>query len=244
MALGVALSVHLMLGVLLASTPPKLPPGGSVTFSLGSLSLPASKRPLYEDTMVDNNVPPQVESPLPPPTMTEPKPAKPAEKAVSIPAKPLRKKTSRSKQSTASKKDKRKATEKARAKPDVKELSVSAVSTSEGQPTPTDDRQSSVSTLSGNQGVERLAQPLPDNPYPIYPRLARRRGQEGKVLIRVLVLGDGQVERATLARTSRYTLLDQAALKAVKRWVFQPALRAGKPVTATLTVPVIFRLKE
>jgi protein TonB len=63
------------------------------------------------------------------------------------------------------------------------------------------------------------------------------------VLIQVSVLGDGRVGSARVASSSGHGSLDRAALKAVKRWRFRPALRGGKPVTATLMVPVVFRLE-
>ncbi|MBT8420682.1 MAG: energy transducer TonB, partial [Gammaproteobacteria bacterium] len=81
-------------------------------------------------------------------------------------------------------------------------------------------------------------------PRPVYPRMARRRGQEGEVMIRVSILGSGRVGSASVARSSGHRLLDRAALKAIKGWSFQPARRGGKAVTATLTVPVIFRLEQ
>jgi len=92
-------------------------------------------------------------------------------------------------------------------------------------------------------GSDRAAAPAPGNPRPKYPQVARSRGHEGRVLIRVSVLGDGRVGSATVAKSSGHDSLDRAALKAVERWRFTPALRAGKPVTATLTVPVVFRLE-
>lgn len=95
----------------------------------------------------------------------------------------------------------------------------------------------------GVAGVDRGAAPVPSNPRPQYPRLARSRGEEGRVMIRVSVLGSGRVGSASVVGSSGHGALDRAALKAVKRWRFRPALRAGKPVKATLTVPVVFRLK-
>ena len=98
-------------------------------------------------------------------------------------------------------------------------------------------------TRDGAVGSERAATSAPGNPRPEYPRVARSRGHEGRVLIRVSVLGNGRVGSATVAKSSGHGSLDRAALKAVKRWRFTPALRAGRPVTATLTVPVTFRLE-
>ncbi|RMD63666.1 MAG: energy transducer TonB [Alphaproteobacteria bacterium] len=80
------------------------------------------------------------------------------------------------------------------------------------------------------------------NPPPRYPYLARRRGQEGRVVLRVVVGADGRVHAIRVHRSSGYRLLDEAALDAVKRWHFTPARRGGVPVTGTLDVPISFRL--
>lgn len=106
----------------------------------------------------------------------------------------------------------------------------------------TPSRQGSDGAAAGS-GVDREAIPLQSNPSPGYPRLARRRGEEGRVLIRVAIRADGRVERVSIARSSDHKLLDRAALDAVRQWRFRPALRAGRAVTATLTVPVVFRLR-
>jgi protein TonB len=102
---------------------------------------------------------------------------------------------------------------------------------------------SSGSAANASRGIDRGAAPLAGNPHPRYPTLARSRGHEGRVLIRVSVLGNGRVGSARIASSSGHGILDRAALKAVKRWRFRPALRAGKPVAATVTVPVVFRLE-
>jgi periplasmic protein TonB len=92
--------------------------------------------------------------------------------------------------------------------------------------------------------VDRGARPLAGNPRPDYPRLARERGYQGRVVIRVTVLPDGRVGQAELAQGTGYALLDQSAMRAVSRWRFAPAQRAGKPTAATIAVPVVFRLEE
>jgi protein TonB len=96
---------------------------------------------------------------------------------------------------------------------------------------------------SSTAGLDRAATPVPGNASPRYPRRARSRGQEGRVVIRISVLDNGRVGSAEVASSSGYSSLDRAALKVVQGWRFKPALRAGKPVTATLTVPVVFRLE-
>ncbi len=82
------------------------------------------------------------------------------------------------------------------------------------------------------------------NPLPRYPRIARRRGLEGRVIVRVLVGVDGIAQSVRIAQSSAHTALDAAALKALLKWRFEPAKRAGIPVAASVNVPIAFRLHD
>jgi protein TonB len=79
---------------------------------------------------------------------------------------------------------------------------------------------------------------------PNYPETARRRGEQGRVLLEVSVSADGMPVSVTVARSSGYPSLDSAALSAVQRWRFVPATRGGAPVAAVAEVPVRFRLTD
>lgn len=91
-------------------------------------------------------------------------------------------------------------------------------------------------------GTEGAA-PRADNPAPRYPYAARRRGQEGRVLLRVEVLPSGEAGQVEVMASSGVVSLDRAAADAVRRWRFRPAQRGGVPVRATVQVPVRFALK-
>lgn len=80
------------------------------------------------------------------------------------------------------------------------------------------------------------------NPKPLYPLAARRRGDQGTVLVRVMVTADGLAARASLEKSSGHPALDEAALSAVKSWRFVPAQQGGRAVEAPYTVPVVFKL--
>lgn len=82
------------------------------------------------------------------------------------------------------------------------------------------------------------------NPAPEYPPQARRRGIEGRVVVRVQVEADGSVSNANVIASSGSTLLDQSALDAVKRWRFSPAQVNGEPHGANLDLPIAFRLLD
>jgi protein TonB len=81
------------------------------------------------------------------------------------------------------------------------------------------------------------------NPPPVYPRMARRRGYEGTVLMEVLVSREGLVEAVRLLESSGHGVLDHEAMSAVKRWVFEPARRGEEKVEMWVKVPVRFKLR-
>ncbi|MCF6188155.1 MAG: TonB family protein, partial [Desulfobulbaceae bacterium] len=82
------------------------------------------------------------------------------------------------------------------------------------------------------------------NPPPRYPRLARRRGYEGLVVLKVDVDEYGRPTTVTLFAGSGHSLLDKAALRAVRKWRFQPGSINGIPQKMTVQVPVRFRLND
>jgi len=83
----------------------------------------------------------------------------------------------------------------------------------------------------------------PINPWPVYPEIARQRGQEGQVALLVNVDSHGNAANVSIDLSSGHSLLDQAALKAIQSWKFNPAFRNGEAVPGTVRVPVLFRLQ-
>jgi len=82
------------------------------------------------------------------------------------------------------------------------------------------------------------------NTPPIYPETARRAGWEGRVTVRVEVSADGFPMSVALQKSSGYGVLDQAALRAVKTWRFQPRTMGGIAMAGTVDVPVNFTLSR
>lgn len=82
-----------------------------------------------------------------------------------------------------------------------------------------------------------------NSPHPAYPELARKRGQEGRVHVRCRVNASGKVIEAIIDKSSGYKLLDEAALKSVRKWLFKPAVKNGAKVEGTVIIPVQFRLE-
>jgi TonB family protein len=82
------------------------------------------------------------------------------------------------------------------------------------------------------------------NPTTPYPLLARRRGQEGTVLLFVEVGANGRAIRVSLKTSSGFAALDEAARAAVASWRFEPARVDGRPSAAKIEVPVRFSLRN
>ncbi len=80
------------------------------------------------------------------------------------------------------------------------------------------------------------------NPPPDYPRLAKHRGEEGTVMLKVLVTAEGAPVRIEVESSSGSRLLDAAAAEAVRGWRFQPARRGNQNIEDWARVPLRFRL--
>jgi protein TonB len=87
--------------------------------------------------------------------------------------------------------------------------------------------------------VEELPEAI-TKPSPEYPDLARSAGVDGTVLVQALVGKDGKVKDTKVVKS--IPMLDEAAVKAVRMWVFKPALSNNKPVAVWVAVPVKFTL--
>jgi protein TonB len=96
--------------------------------------------------------------------------------------------------------------------------------------------------IAAHRGGTKGAAPRGDNPKPEYPFIARKRGYQGRVVLRVDVLPNGTADSVELESSSGYDSLDAAAVRTVRQWRFVPARRSGKPVAAAVTVPVLFKL--
>jgi len=73
---------------------------------------------------------------------------------------------------------------------------------------------------------------------PAYPEFAREAQIQGKVTLHVLVGKDGRVKNVKVIKG--VTGLNEAAVEAIKKWVFKPALSNNKPVAVWVEVPMDF----
>ena len=89
-----------------------------------------------------------------------------------------------------------------------------------------------------------FAQPrYAENPRPLYPQEARKKGYEGEILLKVEVLANGRVGRVELKKSSGYEILDRSALNAVKEWKFIPANKGNGSVPSWVNIPIKFQLQ-
>lgn len=77
---------------------------------------------------------------------------------------------------------------------------------------------------------------------PVYPEVARKAHVEGAVILEATTDTYGRVANVKVLRS--IPLLDQAAIEALKQWVYEPMITDGKPQPITFTVTVQFRLDD
>src|SRR5215210_3257085 len=80
-------------------------------------------------------------------------------------------------------------------------------------------------------------------PEPGYTREARRVGVQGNVILKVLLLSDGKLDRVRVVRRLPYGLTENA-IRAACEIKFKPAMKGGQPVSQWVTLQYAFRLAD
>lgn len=91
-----------------------------------------------------------------------------------------------------------------------------------------DSLSSSPVTMRTSAKVDRAYPPRVGEAY--YPKDAKRRGEQGVCVVRVTVEADGTVTKTTLSKSSGYSSLDKACLRALNPGKMIPATEDGKPI--------------
>jgi protein TonB len=86
--------------------------------------------------------------------------------------------------------------------------------------------------------VEYIQSPQAD-----YPSMAKRMGEEGRVIMQVLVNDKGRAERVEILKSSGFARLDESAKLALLRALFKPYLEDGKATTVLATASINFSLR-
>ncbi len=77
-----------------------------------------------------------------------------------------------------------------------------------------------------------------------YPDEALERGLEGRAIVSLLITEDGKTGSVKIYKSSGYHLLDSAAVRTAKTFVFSPAMVKNKPVKSSVIMPVEFKLRD
>jgi TonB family protein len=75
---------------------------------------------------------------------------------------------------------------------------------------------------------------------PVYPAAARKQGIGGNVMLLVDVDVHGNVAKAIVEKSQPEGVFDAAALEAVGKWKFTPAMKNGKAIAGRIRVPIDF----
>lgn len=89
--------------------------------------------------------------------------------------------------------------------------------------------------------VDQPPRPIRTFP-PQYPYLARRDNIEGRVMLKFVVDTDGLAKETQVEESEPEGIFDEAALKALERYRFRPAIKNGKPVLCIVRLPISFQL--
>ncbi len=79
---------------------------------------------------------------------------------------------------------------------------------------------------------------------PDYPETALRYRWEGEVWLKVIIDRSGGVKSVTVEKSSDYSILDQAAVKRVESWEFEPARIGSESTEGMLLIPIHFKIKR
>ena len=78
---------------------------------------------------------------------------------------------------------------------------------------------------------------------PEYPEVAREVGAEGRVVLKALILEDGQLGGVQIMESPNPILANEA-ITALRQSVFSPARKGGEPCCGTMVIPFVFDKDE
>lgn len=79
-------------------------------------------------------------------------------------------------------------------------------------------------------------------PQTVYPPMSKRMGEQGKVVLRILVGESGKPDQVQIHTSSGFARLDEAGRQAGLRVLFKPHLEDGRPVPVYVILPLNFQL--
>jgi TonB family protein len=79
---------------------------------------------------------------------------------------------------------------------------------------------------------------------PVYPPLAKAARMQGPVYVEAIIGRDGRVREANPVGGAPFPPLREAAVAAVRQWVYTPTVVNNEPVEVQLSVQVVFKLDD
>ncbi len=79
-------------------------------------------------------------------------------------------------------------------------------------------------------------------PQPVYPQMSKRMGEQGRVMLRILVNAKGMPDQVMVHTSSGSARLDEAGRQAALRAQFKPHIEDGHAVAVYVIVPLNFQL--
>ncbi|MGB6156420.1 MAG: energy transducer TonB [Castellaniella sp.] len=206
--------------------------------------------PLPQPEAVAEPEPAPIPEPVPEPeAVSEPAPEPPPEPAITPPPKPRLKPEVKPppKQvakprpvQTSKQKHSQPNTQQRRPQPSAPAIQVARA----------DQQANAGAVAQGKARAEDLARPrtvgkvdyLGKRPRPVYPRVSQRRGEQGRVVLRVLISPQGHVAKVYVQRSSGHPRLDDAAVEAMASARFRPYTENGVAYKALVDIPFDFVL--
>jgi protein TonB len=109
------------------------------------------------------------------------------------------------------------------------------------------DADAAIKTLKSalsSKGLQKKGVGLRYTVPAIYPRIAKKEGWEGTVTLLVVVDVKGKPAEITVDKSSGHKILDDAAIHAVRKWIFSPAKDGNIPIRSSVKLPVHFSLTQ
>ncbi|MCG9682110.1 energy transducer TonB [Vibrio sp. Isolate23] len=236
---GVSLALHT--AILFVADEPKLhamPAGAqSSTVSINFKAVATPQPPAEPEPVAEQ----PVEAPEPPKPVEPAKVEPPVKKPV-VKEKPIVKKEAPKQQKKADKPVKKTTQKKPQEQPVAKkpvekpEKKKEVVEQTKPQPAEVNQGVSQEPVLVNRPSF--LSKPT----RPVYPRLAQKRKLEGVAMYEVWLDENGDQVRQILISSSGATILDNSALKAIKKWKFSPHIVNGQKMAHRVRLPVRFKL--
>lgn len=104
-----------------------------------------------------------------------------------------------------------------------------------------------ISQVQSKRPVAAITRPTtrgrPHSCYSGYPPISKRLGEQGVVTVKFTVGVNGDVSNVSVAKSSGYSRLDQAAVRCAQRWEYHPATQGGRPIAISYEAKVLYHLQ-